>query len=121
MGSPTPTLVLPRVATHDERLVAAHDASVVRLSSLLSLFFVPTVEGFAAMPYMPYLCRICAVSVPYLPIIHSAYLIWIVGTAWSIETIPIILMVPDHPDAAHAVDAVWPGLRHRNTANTASD
>ena len=49
----------------------------------------PTVEGFAAMPYMPYLCRICAVSVPYLPINQ---LISIFGTAWSIETIPIIRM-----------------------------
>ena len=81
------------------------------------------------MPYMPYLCRICAVSVPYLcricavsvPYLPIIQLIWITGIAWSIEIIPIILMVPDHPDAAHAVDAVWPGLRHRNTANTTSE
>ena len=70
------------------------------------------------MPYMPYLCRICAVSVPYLPIIQ---LIWIIGITWSIEISPIILMAPDHPHAAHAVDAVWPVFRHRYTANTTSE
>ena len=43
------------------------------------------------------------------------------GITSSIEITPIIRMVPDHPDAAHAVDAVGPVFCHRCTANTTSE